>query len=237
MTQFIPPAHAADRSKPVAHALQIVVVTGITWDSMEGRLERFERPKELDPWRLVGRAVPVAIGRGGFAWGRGAYDRNEVSGRDLTENDHRSPAGVFRIVQAFGTDPKSELPDLRMPYLPIEEGHLCVDDPESGYYNRIVKLSDIRSPDWRSAEAMNNPLNGYNLGILFAQNTTPPVADRGSCIFLHVGSPLGGTEGCTTLEEAPLRELARWLDPAANPLLVQLPEDEYRRLRNRWGLP
>jgi D-alanyl-D-alanine dipeptidase len=28
-----------------------------------------------------------------------------------------------------------------------------------------------------------------------------------------------------------------WLDPAKKPLLVQLPESEYQRLKKKWKLP
>jgi hypothetical protein len=28
-----------------------------------------------------------------------------------------------------------------------------------------------------------------------------------------------------------------WLDPAANPLLLQLPRAQYKKLKHRWKLP
>jgi hypothetical protein len=34
-----------------------------------------------------------------------------------------------------------------------------------------------------------------------------------------------------------IQETVRWLDPAKEPLLVQLPEPEYERRREAWGLP
>ena len=34
-----------------------------------------------------------------------------------------------------------------------------------------------------------------------------------------------------------LESLLTWLDPTRKPLLVQLPEVEYGRLRNLWKLP
>jgi hypothetical protein len=34
-----------------------------------------------------------------------------------------------------------------------------------------------------------------------------------------------------------LERLLVWLDPARNPLLVQLPEPAYERLSNYWSLP
>jgi hypothetical protein len=32
-------------------------------------------------------------------------------------------------------------------------------------------------------------------------------------------------------------KVIRWLDRKKNPLLVQLPEGEYQRVRDAWGLP
>jgi hypothetical protein len=34
-----------------------------------------------------------------------------------------------------------------------------------------------------------------------------------------------------------LLKVIRWLDQTKRPLLVQLPEREYRRVRELWGLP
>jgi hypothetical protein len=34
-----------------------------------------------------------------------------------------------------------------------------------------------------------------------------------------------------------LESLLGWLDPTRNPLLVQLPEAEYQKLRKHWQLP
>jgi hypothetical protein len=34
-----------------------------------------------------------------------------------------------------------------------------------------------------------------------------------------------------------LEKVALWLNPVFNPLLVQLPESEYERLKNEWQLP
>ena len=34
-----------------------------------------------------------------------------------------------------------------------------------------------------------------------------------------------------------IQETVRWLDGTAQPWLVQLPEPEYQRLRETWGLP
>jgi D-alanyl-D-alanine dipeptidase len=64
------------------------------------------------------------------------------------------------------------------------------------------------------------------------------VAGRGSCIFLHIwAGPSKGTAGCTAMPQPRLETLLRWLDAKKRPLLVQLPEAVYARLRDAWRLP
>ena len=73
---------------------------------------------------------------------------------------------------------------------------------------------------------------------MVGHNTDPVMPGGGSCIFLHIWkSPAGGTSGCTAVSEAAMEELLRRLKPESNPLLVQLPRQEYERLRGAWGLP
>jgi D-alanyl-D-alanine dipeptidase len=79
--------------------------------------------------------------------------------------------------------------------------------------------------------------NLYRWGIVVDHNT-PPVPGAGSCIFLHVWrGPESATNGCTAMAEHDLQSLITWLDPQANPVLVQLPVEELECLRTDWQLP
>jgi D-alanyl-D-alanine dipeptidase len=81
-------------------------------------------------------------------------------------------------------------------------------------------------------------VEGYRWGLVVEHNADAPVPGRGSCIFLHIwAGPEKGTAGCTAMEQTNLEELLRWLDSKKLPLLVQLPEGEYTRLRTAWRLP
>ena len=72
----------------------------------------------------------------------------------------------------------------------------------------------------------------------WATTTRRSCPAAGSCIFLHLRSgPDATTSGCTAFEPEPMERLLRWLDPAARPVLVQLPEAEYRARAAEWGLP
>ncbi len=78
----------------------------------------------------------------------------------------------------------------------------------------------------------------YELGAVVAHNMNPPLPGAGSCIFLHVWeTPETPTSGCTAMALAHMQEIAVWLDATRAPVLVQLPESEYARLRQAWGLP
>ena len=45
------------------------------------------------------------------------------------------------------------------------------------------------------------------------------------------------TVGCTAMPQAEMESLQAWLDPSRGPLLVQLPVQQYQRLRKRCRLP
>lgn len=223
---------------PLARSRQVVVVTTRGWDDVPGTLRRFERRGTRGAWTQVGREVPVAVGRNGLGWGVGVVETSGAAeGPNKKEGDGKAPAGVFALGSAFGFAPFREAAWLRVPYIPLTPAVECVDDTASRHYNRIVDRLAAGDFDWNSSERMRS-VEGYRWGLVVRHNAAPPVAGRGSCIFLHIWAGAGrGTAGCTALEEERLTELLRWLDPQRLPLLVQLPEAEYERLRAAWRLP
>lgn len=64
----------------------------------------------------------------------------------------------------------------------------------------------------------------YRLGIVVDHNKEQ-IKDRGSCIFIHVYKKAGAsTAGCTAMGYKELEKIAQWLDPAKEPLLIQIPK-------------
>lgn len=221
---------------PLARARQLIVVTTRGWDEVPGTLRRFERKGARGDWAQVGADVPVAVGRNGLGWGSGVVDAGGAEGPVKKEGDGKAPAGVFALGTAFGFAPERAA-WLRAPYVPLTPTIECVDDTASRRYNLIVDRVTAGDVDWNSSERMRS-VEGYRWGLVVRHNAAPPVAGRGSCIFLHIwAGPAKGTAGCTAMEEERLTELLRWLDPKRLPLLVQLPESEYARLRAEWRLP
>ncbi len=178
---------------------------------------------ELTPshtWSTVGNAIPARIGRNGMAWGHGEFSLHAPPGwRVKKEGDGCAPAGVFRIVQAFGDGPQPS--GIRLPWLHCTTHHWGIDDVRSRHYNQIVD-DRVTPSDWTGPETMVPAVGCYKLGAVIAHNprNTPGL---GSCIFMHVwqGREVP-TAGCTAMSEPDLRNVLAWLDPHAYPCLVQL---------------
>lgn len=235
------PATAPESPLPAvlpATCRQLLLVTAAGWASDAGELRCFDREGRGGTWRAHGATLPVSLGRCGLAWGRGLQPAEQ--GPQKCEGDGKGPAGVFAITALFGyAAADSEVARAaKLPYLPASPSLVCVDDPASSYYNRIVDRATLVAPDWVSAEEMRRADARYELGAVLGHNCPAVQVGAGSCVFLHVWEAPGvATAGCTAMALADMRVLAGWLDGAAEPLLVQLPRDEYEARRDVWGLP
>lgn len=211
---------------------QLVVVLTADWAATSGTLQRWER-EPGGAWRAVSTPDPTVVGKGGLGWGRGLHPSG-LGGPTKAEGDGRAPAGVFALGTAMGV---AAVPPAgtRFPYTPTT-GQLCVDDPASRHYNTLIPAASTPK-DWGSAETMVRKDALYDWLVVVRHND-PPHPGAGSCIFLHVWRAAEKpTVGCTAGPAPLLTTLITWLDPAAAPLLVQLPAAEYAARREAWGLP
>jgi D-alanyl-D-alanine dipeptidase len=231
----------AEGKQPAAlrTSTQVLVVTTQDWDGVDGTLQVYERPYARKRWKAVGGSIPVVVGKKGLGWGAGVASdavRRAASDPVKKEGDGKSPAGIFRLSTAFGYAAE-EPPGWKMPYLGITPSVECVDDVRSKFYNRVLDRATV-APDWNSSEQMLRPDGQYRWGLMVDHNAEPLTAGAGSCIFLHIWlGPGVGTTGCTAMAQEQLEGLLGRLDAARNPLLVQLPRPEYKKLRRRWKLP
>jgi D-alanyl-D-alanine dipeptidase len=217
---------------------QMILVLAETWDSFRVRLYRCE--KNFGTWRAV-QCFPAVCGQKGMAWGLGVYPADPLQQQQPSkkEGDRKTPAGVFTLGACRGYASKFAT-NQRLSYQPLTVTTQGVDDPKSRYYNKIVdraKLTPGQTADWDSYEVMRRDDTLYKW--LVAINHNPAnLPGYGSLIFMHpwAGSHTG-TAGCTALSEPDLLELLRWLDPAREPVLIQMPREEYQKFRNVWGLP
>ncbi len=200
---------------------QAVVVLTPAWNAPTAVLQRWIRATVEAGWVQTGEPIPVLVGERGLGWGLGLHSVVRDGAPRKAEGDRRAPAGIFRITGAFGRAPHGPG---KLPWQTITPTLEAVDDPASRFYNRIVDRRQIAQPDWRSSERMAQ-IPDYALGIVVAHNPEN-IAGAGSCIFLHLWrGQRRGTAGCTVLRETDLAELVRWLDPARQPVLIQLPRE------------
>jgi D-alanyl-D-alanine dipeptidase len=230
----------AKRFRMPKNTRQLMLVTSDGWSAGTGKLQRFERG-EKGPWKKVGDTIDVVLGRGGLGWGYGMHPDEaslERAGPLKQEGDGRSPAGVFKLGDAYGYA-KEPPPGTKLGYKVSGPRLRCVDDPKAKeHYNQIVEEPENGKPAWSSAEHMKRTDELYARVIVVEHNKKPVVSGQGSCIFLHVwGGPQATTAGCTAMQLALLETVMAWLDPAQQPLLIQLPQAEYDKLKSEWRLP
>lgn len=222
---------------PLRNSRQSVVVVAPNLGSEIGVLRTFERTSADRDWKMLGGPVPVVLGKKGLAWGRGLLDPANGAALRKIEGDNKAPAGIFRLGPAFGYAPAKRARWIKLRYVPLTNETEGIDDPRSRYYNQLVDRSKVARVDWRSSEQMLRADDLYKWGVVVAHNSAA-APGAGSCIFLHIWKNSSTpTTGCTAMAEPDLVRLLRWLDPAAQPVLVQMPARDYATFRSRFGLP
>jgi len=198
---------------------QVLYVTAADDKTTAAELRMLQRTTE-GGWKSFSVGIPVRIGRHGLAWGLGEPSLPQPAGfRVKKEGDGCTPAGIFQITQAFGSEPRPNW--IKLSYLRCTSHHFGIDDVRSRYYNQIVDDREVAC-DWTSPETMVPGGGCYKLGAVIAHNPQN-LLGRGSCIFLHLwqGEHVP-TSGCTAMSEKHLRSILMWLDPKKDPRLVQL---------------
>lgn len=210
---------------------QLIVVTTDSWNKIEGRMSVYEY--NANRWMPVFKEIPIVTGRSGMAWGKGLHKAELNNGKLKKEGDGNSPAGIFQLSGLFGyEDIRSEMNSLK-----VDQQTFCVDDSKSDYYNQIVN-SDTVKKDWNSAETMRMKSDVYKFGIFVDYNVKPAIPNMGSCIFMHIWSGSDKpTAGCTAMKESDILKLIGFLDKKKNPILVQVPQSEYLKLKVLYKLP
>ena len=235
---WVPRCLADDDSHALDETKQLVLVTSGGWTNVTARLTRFERMSSSSPWRQVGKTIPAVVGRNGLAWGRGLHSQLPSADPIKREGDGKSPAGIFRLTTAFGLTPREQMKPLKVPYLPLTDVVECVYDTNSVYYNSIVQRDSVAKVDWNSSEKMKAIGEQYRLGVFVEHNRNPVKAAGGSCIFMHIWKTSDtGTSGCTAMAPGNIGEFISWLDASKQPVLVQLPNNAFQRLKKPWNLP
>ena len=139
--------------------------------------------------RFNGREYRCAIGKNGF-----------VSAEEKQEGDLRTPLGTYELRELWVRQDKVQPPATELPLRIITQEDGWCDDVSHTDYNKHVTLPfDGRHEKlWRDDDC-------YDLMIPLGYNDDPPIAGKGSAIFLHVAKPdFSGTEGCVALAKEDL---------------------------------
>src|SRR6266849_8700841 len=214
---------------------QLIVAVAPDWDSMHGHAQLFERSGG-GTWAAASQSFPVLFGKKGLAWGSGLAGQGEI-GLRKKERDGRAPAGVFRIGKIYTYD--AQLPSgADYPFYQVSDRDIWSDDPRSPNYNRYVVIDPRNPPDNYSHEKMRPGDFAYRWLIEIRHNSDPPVPGNGSAIFFHIRRGVNRpTTGCTTMAEADLVRLIKWLRAPRNPCFALLPAEVYLQKWKTWGLP
>lgn len=235
---FAQKINAQHLPNPTSSSLQLIVVTTTDWNRNIGKLKFFERKRFDDKWKSVSEEIDVAIGKNGLAWGYGLHGNKLSEASVKKEGDGKSPAGVFNLSKVFGYANPDSVKFLKMPYFYSHSKCFCIDDTSSQFYNLIIDSNLVSNADWNSSERMKLKNDLYKWGIIIENNSSPRIAGNGSCIFFHIWDIHNKqTTGCTVMAEDNLLNIIKWLDKSKNPILVQLPQNEYDNLRTKWKLP
>lgn len=140
--------------------------------------------------------VPCALGRSGIA----------VTKR---EGDGATPAGTWPLRHVLYRPDRVVRPLTGLPIFGLAVDDGWCDSPDDPCYNRPVKL-----PYSASAEALWRDDHLYDLVVVIGYNDDPPVAGRGSAIFLHLATDdFGPTAGCLAVGRADMLRLLPCLGP------------------------
>ncbi|MEO5335412.1 MAG: L,D-transpeptidase family protein [Magnetospirillum sp. WYHS-4] len=154
---------------------------------MAGDVIEVRAPDMLE-WQ--GRRYRCALGRGGIVV-------------DKREGDGGTPIGVHPLRRVLYRPDRLVMVATGLPLAMLHPGDGWCDDPDDPAYNCLVPL-----PYPGRHERLWREDGVYDVVAVLGWNDDPPVAGRGSAIFLHVARPgYEPTEGCVALARTDLLEV------------------------------
>ncbi|WP_052403074.1 L,D-transpeptidase family protein [Legionella massiliensis] len=175
---------------------QIIVVRSL--GDVQAEMTACQRKKQI--WKPVFKSdFKVVIGKNGV-----------ILPDAKQEGDLKTPAGLYPLGEAFGSEPLA----LKMDYRYLTPDDKYVDDIEAKDYNQWV----IGETKATSYETML--IAPYKMGIVVNYNKNPTIPGAGSAIFIHLWrNPKTGTHGCIATDERHLLEILHWLDKNQHPYI------------------
>jgi L,D-peptidoglycan transpeptidase YkuD (ErfK/YbiS/YcfS/YnhG family) len=143
-----------------------------------------------------GRAIPVALGRGGIK-------------ANKREGDGATPRSIFHPVRLWWRADRHPRPATLLPVRAIAPEDAWCEDPADRHYNQPVRLDAQHGADrlWRDDHL-------YDFIIEIDHNAKPRVPGRGSAVFLHLArGDFSPTAGCVAMTKSAMLRLLKRLGP------------------------
>jgi len=122
-----------------------------------------------------------------------------------SEGDQITPKGKFKIISFLYR--KDRIPNIKSRIIkkPIKKNMGWCDDPNSKYYNKLIKF-----PFKHSAEKLYRKDATYDLILALNYNLNPIVRGKGSAIFIHVAKKnYKKTLGCIAVRKSDLKKIVK----------------------------
>jgi L,D-peptidoglycan transpeptidase YkuD (ErfK/YbiS/YcfS/YnhG family) len=123
------------------------------------------------------------------------------------EGDNITPKGTYKIVNIFYRKDRIKKISSKFKLIEITREMGWCDDPNSKYYNQLIKL-----PTEYSHERFFRKDNVYDLVLVLNYNMRPIIKNKGSAIFIHVAKKNQKTAGCIALNKMDLVNLIKKID-------------------------
>ena len=190
-----------ERFPAINDSKQLVIVETTDYETTTGTLSTWVREGD-GAWRTHWEAIPINIGKTGFA-----------APGEKREGDGKSPSGLYALGPAFGYE--ADL-DTEVEFIELDDRHYWMSAPDSANYNQLL----LYQPATKEAEVMRRSDELYRYGLVVQYNMDPAIPGHGSAIFLHVQRGAGKpTLGCVSMEQQQMAQLIEWLTPASNPMI------------------
>jgi len=126
------------------------------------------------------------------------------------EGDMATPVGSWPLRRVYFRPDRMAPPQTLLTIVPIHEDLGWCDDPDNPAYNQAVELpfADSHETMWRD-DCL------YDIVVELGYNDAPPVAGRGSAIFLHLREPhTQHTAGCVAVTRDDMLAMLEEAGPA-----------------------
>lgn len=158
------------------------------------------------------RRFDCALGRSGV-----------IAPQDKKEGDGKTPLGTYALREVFYRADRVARPDTQLPVRELTPDTGWCEDPAHPDYNREIKVPPQGEAP-AGVDRMTRDDHVYDITVIIGYNDAPPVAGRGSAIFMHVARPgYTPTAGCIALAESDLRQVLKAMGPGSRVTILPPP--------------